>query len=295
MTSVSITPLPTPPSRQDPINFADRGDEFLGALPQFAIELESARVQVEDGANYVAETLPLVEQSAIIASGAANYKGDYNASTTYQVGQSVSYNGQTYIAKTVNTGVTPVAGVNWLLIKSGTGSLSYDSRSSLRTAPASDGDQVVVESLGLFVFYDGSTELDDDETCFATATGRWLLTAMSFDLFLANSQVDEQNYRFGVLEDGLTLRNSRVLFGSVVSTATSLANISTLALTLTITGAAVDDKVVVNPSVVLDNRLSFYARVSAADTVQININNASASSAALTNPTTWSVAVIKSI
>lgn len=35
---MAITPLPTPPSRSDPANFADRGDAFLGALPTFATE-----------------------------------------------------------------------------------------------------------------------------------------------------------------------------------------------------------------------------------------------------------------
>jgi hypothetical protein len=295
MTSVSITPLPTPPSRQDPINFADRGDEFLGALPQFAIELESARVQVEDGANYVAETLPLVEQSAIIASGAANYKGDYNASTTYQVGQSVSYNGQTYIAKTVNTGVTPVVGVNWLLIKSGSGSLSYGSRSSLRTAPASDGDQVVVESLGLFVFYDGSTELDDDETCFATTSGRWLLSAASFELvqaFTANVE-SYQDARLSALESSPTLL---LIKASQDTTVTSIGSLSQVAFAISMPGAAVGDIAIVNPSVgvVLDSRLAIYA-YAAANAVQVTITNPSASSASLSNPTTWNVAVIKSI
>lgn len=42
-----VTPLPTPPSRQDPVNFSARGDEFLGALPQFQTELNSLGVDVE--------------------------------------------------------------------------------------------------------------------------------------------------------------------------------------------------------------------------------------------------------
>jgi hypothetical protein len=35
---MAITALPTPPSRSDPANFADRGDAFLGALPTFVTE-----------------------------------------------------------------------------------------------------------------------------------------------------------------------------------------------------------------------------------------------------------------
>lgn len=41
---MAITPLPTPPSRSDPANFADRGDDFLGALPTFATEANALAV-----------------------------------------------------------------------------------------------------------------------------------------------------------------------------------------------------------------------------------------------------------
>lgn len=41
-----INPLPTPPTRDDPANFAQRGDAFMAALPPFAVELEAARVEV---------------------------------------------------------------------------------------------------------------------------------------------------------------------------------------------------------------------------------------------------------
>ena len=38
---MAITPLPTPPTRQDPVNFADRADTFLAALPTFATEVNA--------------------------------------------------------------------------------------------------------------------------------------------------------------------------------------------------------------------------------------------------------------
>lgn len=41
-----ITALPTPPSRQDPTNFNDRADAFLGALPQFQSEANELQVSV---------------------------------------------------------------------------------------------------------------------------------------------------------------------------------------------------------------------------------------------------------
>jgi len=43
-----ITPLPTPPSRQDPSNFATRADAFLGALPTFTIEANALAADVRN-------------------------------------------------------------------------------------------------------------------------------------------------------------------------------------------------------------------------------------------------------
>ena len=43
---MAITLLPTPPSRQDPVNFNVRADEFLGALPTFGTEANSLATDV---------------------------------------------------------------------------------------------------------------------------------------------------------------------------------------------------------------------------------------------------------
>lgn len=43
---MAITALPTPPSRQDPTNFATRADAFLGALPTFATEANALQTDV---------------------------------------------------------------------------------------------------------------------------------------------------------------------------------------------------------------------------------------------------------
>jgi len=47
---MAITPLPTPPSRDDPTNFATRADAFLGALPDFATEANALAVDVNEDA-----------------------------------------------------------------------------------------------------------------------------------------------------------------------------------------------------------------------------------------------------
>jgi hypothetical protein len=104
---MAITPLPTPPSRDDPTNFSARGDAFLGALPTFATEANALALDLNTDA-------ATAEAAAVAAVGAANYRGDYSAITTYQVGQSVSNAGKVWVAKTVNLGITPVSGANWL-------------------------------------------------------------------------------------------------------------------------------------------------------------------------------------
>ena len=43
--AINLTPisaLPTPPTKADPLNFAARADDFLGALPEFQVELNTS-------------------------------------------------------------------------------------------------------------------------------------------------------------------------------------------------------------------------------------------------------------
>ncbi len=58
----------------------------------------------------------------------------------------------------------------------------YDNRNALRTATPQVDDSTMVEGLGLFMWTNSKLEPDDDETCFTTATGQWLLQAPSWDL-----------------------------------------------------------------------------------------------------------------
>lgn len=73
-----------------------------------------------------------------------------------------------------------------------TGVFSYENRSALRALNPFENDQVIVESLGLFIWKSNSTELDDDESCFATTSGRWLLEMPHWDLIEAWQLVDRE-------------------------------------------------------------------------------------------------------
>jgi hypothetical protein len=61
--------------------------------------------------------------------------------------------------------------------------VSYDNRSTLRAnTTAVTDDSTVRETLGLFMWTNTQDEPDDDETCFTTATGQWILQAPAQDL-----------------------------------------------------------------------------------------------------------------
>ncbi len=190
---------------------------------------------------------------------------------------------------------------------SGVSAFAYDDRGDIRSLTPSADDLVIIEGLGLFIWNAGSTELDDDETCFATASGRWLLAAIAPD------------YIFGVVEpqisylDEIVASNtadiatnaadiatnaSKLLFGSFTMSLTTLASTSSSDFIATVIGAAAGDQIVVTPGNLFGtsstdrSRLSYTAYISATDTVTISIRNASGATAAMT-ASTWSVLVIK--
>lgn len=88
MTIQNITPLPTPPLRSDPSNFATRGDAFLAALPTFVTETNLAIDQME-------ASQQTAEDSAAIALAASNNVTLVSNTTawtnggTYTLGQTV--------------------------------------------------------------------------------------------------------------------------------------------------------------------------------------------------------------
>lgn len=69
-------------------------------------------------------------------------------------------------------------------------SLEYEDRSLLRVLAPEVDDSVVVEGLGLFMFVDSLAEPDDDETCFTTSGGQWLLSVIALDLYEAMALVE---------------------------------------------------------------------------------------------------------
>lgn len=173
--------------------------------------------------------------------------------------------------------------------------LAYDSRGNLRSVDGPNGKQTIVEGLGLFVFRTGSDEPDDDESCFATATGRWLLEAAHWDV-VSMWQLPDDEAR----DDAIAEINGKFLYGTATCTITSLANASGASFTGTVTGAAVGDRVIANPPAQLGNialdtgHLSYYAWVSAPDTITVMLTSSSAANTNTAIRTAWPITVIKS-
>lgn len=171
--------------------------------------------------------------------------------------------------------------------------VAYDERASLRVR---EGEWAVVDGLGLFRFELGSTEPDDDESCFATATGRWLLQAVHWDLIdawqlpqaeqqaMKNALVDEVKIKVDAL--GSILRTS------IVSAITSVAAVTQVSFAVAIDGAAVGDIAIASPPSPLSYVISTFARVTAPNVVTIYINNTSMSAQPIVVGT-WSVIVFR--
>jgi hypothetical protein len=173
--------------------------------------------------------------------------------------------------------------------------LSYDNRADLRTDETSGW--AVVDGLGLFQYVAGSDEPDDDESCFATTNGRWLLQAVHWDVVDA-WQLPDDEVRDEADEDAETRLTDtetrwpgRIRFASQAFTLTSLAAVTQTSFTVTVTGATTADHVVVTPPNALGGRISVFGRVTADNTVTVYINNPSAAAQSLTSGT-WRVAVI---
>jgi len=205
--------------------------------------------------------------------------------------------------KTVNS--QSILGAGDIEISGGATVYAYDSRSDLRSQTPAAGEQAIVDGLGLFVWEAGSTEPDDDESAFATASGVWLLEAAHWDLVDAWQSPEWQATADDDEDEPLRFATSfatKVLTGSATCSITSVASISSVSFTGTVTGAAVGDRVIATPPAQLGNttadtgRLGYHAWVSATNTVTIMLTNASAA-VATTNTairTVWPITVIKS-
>ena len=133
MAYVPITQLPEAPSRQDPTNFATEADAFLGALPTFGIETNTAGAYF-DAQTGIAETQADIAveaagtaSAAATAAVAAASAAVWVSGTDYVPGDGVfsPITFFTYRSKsTFNSTTDPSAdNTNWVLIGAGSAAL----------------------------------------------------------------------------------------------------------------------------------------------------------------------------
>ena len=327
----TINALPAPPDPNDRATFNTRAYPWSVAQQTLATEANAVAANVyanaQDAAdqaalattNGAAQVVLAADQAALAGDHAiaaalsseaaraiANFAGVWSTLTgPLNKPATVYHAGLFYVLVNSLANVAlsePGVTADWIASGGGMPSYTYAQRGDLR---ASGGQFAVVDGLGLFQHVAGSDEPDDDESCFATATGRWLLQAAHWDLVDA-WQLPEIEERDAYDEDE-PLRfassfASKVLTGSATCAITIVASVSSASFTGTITGAAVGDRVIATPPAQLGataedtGQLGCHAWVSAANTVTVMLTNGSAA-AATTNAavrTAWPVTVIKS-
>jgi hypothetical protein len=257
-----------------------------------ADEVESDRAQVATNtATVVADTAIVVADTATaVASAAAALISETNAAASEVAALQYKEDAQA-ISESGLPSQTEKAG--YLLGTNGSNTewvpgiiaIEYDNRGDLRTNET--GGFALVDGLGLFQYVSGSDEPDDDESCFATTNGRWLLEAVHWDVVDA-WQLPDDEVRDAFDEDiqaelDATQANwpGKILYGTAVSAVTSLAAVTQTSFTGTLTGAVTTDRVIVTPPNALTGRISIFARVTADNTVTVYLNNPSAATATL--------------
>ena len=107
---MTITALPTPPSRQDPANFAVRADAFLGALPTFATETNAVALEVNTLKNAATTSANNASISAInAATYAQNAQNSANSANTSAINASNSAAESNNSAQYANTSAVNAA------------------------------------------------------------------------------------------------------------------------------------------------------------------------------------------
>jgi len=168
---------------------------------------------------------------------------------------------------------------------------TYDQRGLLRNWSPQDGTTVLVDSLGLFVYSNSNSQIldnnnvntyqvqDDDESCFQTSTGAWLLEYPHWDL-VNNWQLPDFEALYAATYSKVS-GSQRLIYASAASTISTISAASRTSQNITVNGASVGDFAFVTSSGANSVLVSYSASVTAVNTVQIWASNASAASQTL--------------
>lgn len=175
-----ITTLPSPPSRQDPTNFADEADAFLGALPDFGDEanalanyVDGVAATVDTDASAAATSATNAATSATNAANSATAAANSAASagavlwvsgTSYSAGYVVysPINFQNYRAIQSTSGTTDPSldETNWVQLGGSGGGLTSQTATTTSTTQTAIATYVAADytAMELTIVADDSTD-----------------------------------------------------------------------------------------------------------------------------------------
>lgn len=156
----------------------------------------------------------------------------------------------------------------------------YDDRGGIRSVAAANGDAAVISGLGLFVYQLGAVEIDDDETCFLTPSGAWLLHAPSWDFVAV------------MLSDALSAQRRSI---SVACPVLSVSANSVATFKVFVPFAAIGDAVIVSApsSIPTTGVVQATGYVSAHGEVTVVLSNPTAGSRSIQAAESWRITVLK--
>lgn len=111
----TITQLPTPPSTTDVVNFNDRADNFLAAIPTFVTQANTVIEQINSTETNINSKEASATNSANSAIAAANFQGTWTNQTT-QIGQSWEFEGIVYRVLIAGNTSPTSSPLNWTSI-----------------------------------------------------------------------------------------------------------------------------------------------------------------------------------
>lgn len=172
----------------------------------------------------------------------------------------------------------------WAMVGTQVHRLGYEQRGQLRTLGYPGLQWAMVDGLGMFFFEAGSIEPDDDESCFLTAEGAWLLQCPSMDAVAYWLRPWQQ-----LMTERLDVQQAlRITASSPIA---SLAAGAKASFAVSLPESSADRCAIVSPPADLESSLWAYARVTGHGEVTIYLHNASAAAASVSSGD-WRVTVL---
>ena len=162
---------------------------YTVSLLTAAVDAQTAAVVANQAVTVAAQAAALATKNRVDALNNVDNTTDLNKPIS--TATLAALVGKTGTIKTVNG--NSLLGAGDVVVTSSVvlTSVAYENRASIKALSPTTDASMIIEGLGLFQWSVGILEPEDDETCFNTATGQWLLAVPAFDLLEAMALVEE--------------------------------------------------------------------------------------------------------